>query len=258
VSADGTSSPKGWVDFLASGIERVQDQGDRDEARRLLDQGAYLDAAQVMADALGANDFSMFIRDELVTPRYQPSEMHEQILAIDPKIVITTNYDEIYEDMARAGAAEAGYVVSRYYESHLVNDLRSTRRLILKVHGCVSDPQKVVLTKQQYFDSRRDYPQFFAALDAIFLTHTLLFLGSSFIGDPDIDLLLENAYISAPSEHPHFAVVEAGRHPSVRRALEKTHNIRLLEYEAGSHEEVVDALRRLAEDVEAYRAVGSE
>jgi hypothetical protein len=257
VSEDGSSSPKGWHDFLGSGISRIHEETDAEEARRLLGLAAYLDAAQVMADALGPGDFAKFIYEELVTPRFQPSAIHELILAIDPKIVITTNYDDVYETLARAGAAASGYNVCRYYQSHLVNDLRSPRRLIIKAHGCVSDPQKIVLTRRQYFEARRSYPQFFAALDAIFLTHTLLFIGSSFSGDPDIELLLQNAQISAPSDHPHYAVVEAGRHASVRKAIEETHNIRLLEYDAGQHEHVVDALRTLAEAVEGYRALTS-
>jgi hypothetical protein len=256
LSEDGTTRPKDWRGFLESGISGIANAGDKREATRLLNKGLFLDAAQVMADALGPGDFGMFIDAELVTPRFQPCTIHELVLAIDPKIVITTNYDNIYETFARAGTAAAGYNVVRYYETHFVNDLRSPRRLIVKAHGCVSNAQRIVLTRSQYFEARRTYPQFFAALDAIFLTHTLLFVGSSFSGDPDIELLLENAYISAPSDHPHFAIVEKGRHPSVRRAIEETHNIKFLEYARGRHDQVVDALRALSNDVAAYRAVG--
>ncbi|WP_081665251.1 SIR2 family protein [Mycobacterium sp. UM_CSW] len=247
--------PPGWVDFLQRGIDRIDNGDDRSAAEEQLQQRAFLDAAQILVDALGSADFGLFLRQELEDPGFQPSELHQLVLRIDPKIVITTNYDRIYESLATQGAAAAGYNVCRYYEGHLVNDLRSTRRLIVKAHGCVSDPQKVVLTRRQYFTARRDYPQFFAALDAIFLTSTLLFIGSGFNGDPDIELLLQNVNISAPSQHTHFAIVEAGRHLSVRRAIEETHNIKFLEYPAGQHGEVVAALRDLADSVDSYRAV---
>jgi hypothetical protein len=247
--------PRDWKGFLEAGIHSIGNDDDRVAAQELLDSGAVLDAAQIVADALGPADFARFIRQELGDPGFQPSELHEQVLRIDPKIVITTNYDRIYESLATRGAAAAGYNVCRYHDTHLVNDLRSDRRLIVKAHGCVSDPAHIVLTRRQYFAARRDHPQFFAALDAIFLTSTLLFIGSGFNGDPDIELLLQNVNISAPSTHTHFAVVEAGRHVSVRRAMEETHNVTFLEYEAGHHGQVIDALRRLADDVEAYRAV---
>jgi hypothetical protein len=257
LSEDGTEHPKNWPAFLNAGISRMSNAGDKTEAKRLLRRGLYLDAAQVMVDALGPSDFGTFITDELVVPRFQASRIHELIVAVDPKLVITTNYDDIYESYARSGTAAAGYNVVRYYESHFVNDLRSRRPLIVKVHGCVSNPQKVVLTRRQYFDARRSHPQFFAALDAVFLTHTLLFIGSGFSGDPDIELLLQNAYISAPSEHPHYAIVEQGRHSSVRRAIEDTHNIKFLEYSRGQHPQVVDALETLNDLVDSFRALRS-
>jgi hypothetical protein len=255
VSSSGASPPD-WDTFLKTGVARMASVDDRDAALELLAKGAALDAAQIIADSLGPADFGMFIRQELDDPGFQPSELHELVLTIDPKVVITTNYDRIFESLATSGAAATYYNVCRYYDTHLVNDLRSDRRLIVKAHGCVSNPQKVVLTRHQYFTARRDYPQFFAALDALFLTSTLLFIGTGFSGDPDIELLLQNAYISAPSEHTHFAVVEGGRHASVRRAIEQTHNIHFLEYDKGKHGQVVEGLRQLAEDVAAYRAVG--
>ncbi|MCW2785662.1 MAG: hypothetical protein JWP74_2179 [Marmoricola sp.] len=231
-------------------------EGDRDAALDLLKKGSALDAAQVMADGLGGADFAKFIRDTFETPAFVPSRLHELILEIDPKVVITTNYDTILDGLAQTGKAVAGYNTCRYHDSHLVNDLRSNRRIIIKAHGCVSDPQKVVLTRRQYFAAQRDYPPFFAALDAIFLTSTLLFVGTGFNGDPDIELLLQNGHISAPSDHPHYALVEEGRHPSVRMAIEETYNVKFLEYPKGAHDEVVKALEVLAEDVAAYRSVG--
>jgi hypothetical protein len=254
VNADGLR-PSSWDSFLESGLKRVGSDDDRRAAQEQLAKGAFLDAAQILVDSLDSADFGLFLRQELEDPAFQPSELHDLVLRIDPKIVITTNYDRIYESLVTAGPVAAGYNICRYYDDHLVNDLRSNRRLIVKAHGCVSNPQKIVLTRSQYFTGRRDYPQFFAALDAIFLTSTLLFIGSGFNGDPDIELLLQNVNISAPSQHTHFAIVEAGRHSSVRRAMEETHNIKFLEYPKGEHAEVIEALRALADDVDSYRAV---
>jgi hypothetical protein len=254
VNAAGVA-PASWTQFLANGIERIPAPADRAAAIELLESGYALDSAQILADSLGAGDFAIFIRDELETPGFLPSELHELVLRIDPKVIVTTNYDRILES-AVAGVA-AGYNVSHYYDDHLVNDLRSTRRLIIKAHGCVSDPQRVVLTRKQYFAARRDFPQFFAALDALFLTSTLLFIGSGFSGDPDIELLLQNVNISAPSDHPHYTIIEDGRHSSVIRAIEETHNIKFLQYEQGEHSQVIDALRVLADSVEGYRALGA-
>ncbi|OUS93091.1 SIR2 family protein [Rhodococcus sp. NCIMB 12038] len=254
-SASGVTPPD-WTTFIEAGVGRMSSAGDRDAAMELLRKGAALDAAQIVADSLGKADFALFIRDQFEKPCFLPSELHRLILEIDPKVMITTNYDTILESLARGGAAAAGYNVCRYYDRHLINDLRSNRRVIIKAHGCVSDPQNIVLTRKQYFEARRDSPHFYAALDAIFLNSTLLFIGTGFMGDPDIELLLQTSYIAAPSDHTHYAVVQGGRHPSVTRAIEETYNIRFLEYEEGKHDQVVEALRSLSADVSAYRAVG--
>jgi hypothetical protein len=255
--ADNGQRPPLWELFLEAGIELISNEKDKEAATSLLKDKAYLDAAQVIVDTLGAGDFALFIRGQLEDPGYKPSELHELILSIDPKVIVTTNYDKILETLATQGAAKAGYNVCKYYDSHLVNDLRSDRRIIVKAHGCVSDPQKIVLSAGQYFTARHDYPQFFTTLDALFLTSTILFIGSGFTGDPDIQLVLQNTNISAPSAHPHYAIVPAGRHPAVQRSIEHVHNVKFLEYEAGEHKQVVETLRQLSTDVAAYRSVPS-
>ncbi len=253
---DRGDHPPNWADFLEHGISLIRSPGDQDQARALVKKGAVLDAAQILADCLGSADFGMYVRRELEEPKFCAGDLHKTVIAIDPKIVVTTNYDQILESLATSGSAAEGYNVCRYYDSHLVNDLRSNRRLIVKAHGCTSDPQKIVLTRKQYFTARRECPAFFAALDAIFLTSTLLFIGTGFSGDPDIELMLQNVNISAPSAHPHYAVVPGGRHASVARAIEETYNIKFLEYPEGQHDSVNESLLDLADRVDSYRAVG--
>jgi len=123
----------------------------------------------------------------------------------------------------------------------------------VKAHGCVSDPSKIVLSRSSYFSARRDFPGFYELLDALFLTNTLLFVGYS-LSDPDIQLVLENANISAPSAHPHYALVEKTRHPSIKSAIKKNHNIELVEYPRGNHAAAVDAMTLLRDKVIAFRS----
>ncbi|WP_169800668.1 SIR2 family NAD-dependent protein deacylase [Archangium gephyra] len=244
--------PATWKQFLTNSLKFVRVKTDADEAERLIAKDQLLDAAQIIVDGMDDADFSKFIRDELATPRFQPSKIHEIILDIDPKIVVTFNYDEIYDMYCKQGKAQEGYNICRYYDSHAINDIRSTIRSILKAHGCVSDPSKVVLSRSQYFNARRNYPSFYAILDALFLTNTLLFIGTS-LGDPDIQLVLENVNISAPSSHPHYALVEEGRHSSIKAAMRKTYNLELIEYPAGQHDVAEAALEELKNSVLGYR-----
>lgn len=247
--------PRTWSELLRLLADLVSDASARAEGLALLDKERFLDAAQIFVDAVPTPDFVAFIRREFQQRSFSPSKLVKSLVALDPKVVVTTNYDRIYEAYCESLQQhdKPAYVVRRYYDDGILDEVRSTTRLLLKAHGCATEPQKIVLSRGQYFEARNRYGPFFKILDSVFLTNTLLFIGSS-LSDPDVQLLLENANIAARSSFPHYAVVESGRHPALRRVVRSTYNIELLEYEAGRHELVTDAVAALVDDVEAFRA----
>lgn len=253
LSQDGIRHPPNWQKFLEGALVHVHDPKDKRHAKTLINKGQFLDAAEVITDRSNQADFGNYIRDTFVQPHFAANELHKVILDIDPKIVITTNYDEIYDQYCKSGHAESGYNICRYYETFAVENIRSRIRLVIKAHGCVTDPTKVVLSRSSYFSAKRDFPGFYELLDALFLTNTLLFVGCS-LTDPDIQLVLENANISAPSAHPHYALVEKSRHPSIKSAIKKTHNIELIEYPRGNHNAAIQAMQALKDKVIAFRS----
>lgn len=252
VSRDGTRRPPTWSQFINLLIALIPDEGDRNHAQELAHQQRFLDAAQIVRSTIPMPDFDQVLRQKFRDPAYQPSRLHDLVSQLDLKTIVTTNYDDIYERHTSRGKATDAYNVCNYYETHALNDLRSTTRSILKVHGSFSNPERVVLSLADYFRARRDHPQFYNVLDALFLCSTLIFLGCG-INDPDVNLLLENANISARSSHPHYALVEDVRHVAIKQAYQETYNLRFLEYPAGRHDEVVEALEELVGQVEKYR-----
>lgn len=247
LSADGAKRPPTWAGLLNLLLDSVPDGPNKDYARQLINEKLFLEAAEVICSHVSAADFAAKMRAEFVTPRYQPSEIHKAVLRMDPKIVVTTNYDEIYDKYCATGDATDGYNVCRYYQPHLINDLRSPVRSIVKAHGCMTDPAQIVLTKSQFFKARQANANFFRLLDALFLTHTLFFIGYS-LSDPDIQLLLENTNITAPSAHQHCAVIHRdSMHPAIRNAATKSYNLRFVEYGGVDHSELTIGLQELAD-----------
>lgn len=249
----GTDAPPTWKRLLEDAAAKVQDNHERDEAIGLIGKEQYLDAAQVIWDSLHPPDIHAFLREKFKKPNYEPSEIHTTVVDLDPKIVITTNIDDIYETYCKNAGSDQGYNHCNYYDTHALNDIRSTLRVILKAHGCITDPSQAVMTRRQYFEAKLKHTQFYSLLDALFLTNTILFIGCG-LSDPDIQLVLENANIAVPSVHPHYALVEGGRHHSLVDSIKKTYNIQLLEYANGKHNEAGTALKDLSQRVEAYRA----
>jgi hypothetical protein len=253
---NGISHPPSWRDFLLRALDLVPQPTDQRHIRSLVRQNQYLDAAEILVACSDRADFSDYLRRTFIQPRYSSSEMHKIVLNIDPKIVVTTNYDEIYDHYCISGRAESGYNVCRYYEGFAVDNIRSRIRLIVKAHGCVSDTTKVILSRSSYYRARRDYVGFYSLLDALFLTNTLLFVGCS-LTDPDIQLILENANIAVPSAHPHYALVEKTRHRYLVDAIKGTHNLSLLEYPKARHDIALESLRSLKDKVLSIRSLSA-
>ena len=250
-SLDRKVRPPTWRQLLLNLIGRMRTT-DTDVATKLVDEGKYLEAAEVIVADVSPADLTAFVRDTFVNPRFLPSDIHKVVLQIDPKVTITTNYDDIYDIYCRSGMAAEGYNVAKYYDTHLVSDLRSPVRSIVKAHGCVSDPSKIVLTRSQYFAQRRDHENFFRVLDALFLTNSLFFIGYS-LGDPDIQLVLENAAIAAPVTHPHYAVVGDAVPPALKRSWSLAYNIEFLEYPEGDYSTLNEQLDDLVSLVTEFR-----
>lgn len=252
LSRDGTSRPPNWVTLLSNAADLLNDPADKQLVNSLVSKERFLDAAEIVIAKANTADYSTFIRRTFVDPHFQHSAIHEEIYKLDPKIVVTTNYDDIYETYCKHGKGAQGYNVCRYYESHALNDVRSMMRLILKAHGCVSDPQRTVLARTQYHRARREHPHFYNLLDSLFLSNTLLFIGCSLV-DPDFTLLLENTNIKCPSAHPHYALLESGQPAPLRLAIRTVYNVEGLEFSAGVYREVVEGLKDLNAKVSLWR-----
>lgn len=247
-NADGRS-PKTWERFIRSGLSLVPQDTDRDFIEEALNQKKLLIALQCLYESIDRGTYCHFVEEEYLRPNYNPSDIHKLIAAIDAKIVITTNFDKIYDKVCNP----EGHCKIVYNNSgHLSDHIRSGRRLIIKAHGEIDDVRKMIFTKRQYFEAKRDYPEFYTILGALFATNTILFLGCS-MDDPDVTLLLENIFISTTAFKPHYAVELQGRvHPILKKDWESSYNISLLEY-GPTYDDFTDNIIELESLVSGYR-----
>lgn len=249
----GDGVPPNWEGLLKALRSKLPPtHADLPLVDELLATKNYLDAAEIILGGISHAAYVAAMREIFETPRYQESGIHKAILEIDPKIVITTNFDTIYDHYCRSGRAVDGYNIFKYHDPHLVSDLRTPIRCVIKAHGCITHPDRMVLTRSQFFSAKQEAPHFFKVLDALFLTHTILFVGYG-LTDPDIQLTLENANIAAPASHKHYFVTESGTHASLKTAAERAYNIQFLEFPAGAFGQLEASLEDLAERVKAHR-----
>lgn len=242
-----------WSALLRKLSAQLSMKREREFVGKLINKKQFLDAAQIIRDGIASSDFVAAIRDEIPGTLRKPSSIYELILKIDPKVILTTNYDEFLEQQfLHFSGGNRSHSVAKYTQQHMLDEIRSPMRVIGKIHGCITEPSEIILTRRSYFDARRNHPTFYAIVESLITVNTALFLGYSF-SDPDVSLILENANLRTPSKHQHYALVPRFEHRSLRDALSSAHNIKFVEYPSGEHDNFVGALKELCDGVSQYR-----
>ncbi len=242
--------PKTWETFLRDACASVNPNA---HIRKLLNQKDYLTACEVIKDRLRRDDFIQLVRDEFLTPGYQYAPIHEYIFRLDSRIVATPNFDKIYEVYANH-AANASIVVKHHFDPDVTDAIREDGRLVLKIHGSIDSPDRMIFTRSEYAKARNKYRLFYQVLDALAMTHTFVFLGCG-VSDPDVALLLEDAFFRHPSSRSHVLVIPKGSlHADVIRIVEDTMNLKVILYSPkDNHAELTASLNELGNQVETMR-----
>lgn len=182
---------------------------------------------------------------------FQKNGLHDLISDLFPRIIVTTNYDKILERHF-----QAGYKTLTYEQDDIASHVRQGKFLLVKLHGSVDDPAKMILTRMDFTRLRQSGRNTLDTLEALLLTKTALFVGYS-LDDPDLRLLLENQFGAKGSRPGHFLLASTKTSHAQRHLLKKAYGVNVVEY-SGEHKEGVErSLRALSDLVSAARADGS-
>lgn len=245
--------PKEWKEFLKEAVELVNDLGKRSDINKLIDQNKLLLALQAISDEADPGDYHGLLNRCFNDATFEPSDLHKAIFKIDLRLVITTNFDKIYEKHCLTTSTE-GFKVIPYNSGSLGDEIRSDTSLIIKAHGSIDDVSKMIFTKAEYHAAKEEHASFYSILKALLLTNTCIFIGCG-MDDPDVLLLLEEVRITANPNRPHYALLRDGSHSTyVKRDLASAYNVRALEY-GPTHADLITDLQELLAQVDAIRAV---
>ena len=241
--------PGDWVEFLTGVAETINPKR---HIQSLIRQKDYLTACEVIKKSVGREVFHNALRAEYLTPQYIDAPIHASIFRLDARIVATPNFDKIYETYANH-EAKGSIVIKHHYDPDVAEAIRSTDRMILKIHGTIDSPERMIFTRREYAQARENHRQFYSILEALALTHTFLFLGCG-VNDPDIRLLLEDTFFRHPSSRPHIFALPTGLHKSVAEIMQESMNISILTYSPiKNHKQLVDSVDQLGKMVDEYR-----
>ena len=231
-------------------------ESEADEVESLINCGDFEAAAQKIHDVLCNTIFydrlvamfkDSFIRDESLkkmSVRYLPRLFKNSL-------VITTNFDKVLE---RAFLMEQHSFEEKLVLRHLtpwqaLRVQRGSSHYLIKIHGCVSAPDEVVMTKDSYNDLYQEDSEHIKRLHSILSGNNLLFIGCGLKEDRTVDLL------TGLSTGGHYAILpmdgEAGEEAFEERRAFIADRLQMhcIWYPNGEYHYVEDILEYIYADI---------
>lgn len=242
--------PKDWKEFLTYASTQTT-------KRRLIDglikNADFLTACEIIKQDLGRDDFNTLVRSQFQTPQYQSAEIHKYIFNLDSRIVATPNFDKIY-DVYAENATNGNISIKNYYDDDVADVIRRPEPVVLKVHGNITTPDKLIFSRKDYSRARTENRNFYQVLDALAITHTFIFIGCG-PHDPDVRLLLEDYNYRFRFNKKHFIISpKNATKQDVLNIMEDTMSLKTLTYDARNHHiELTESLEQLVKLVDARR-----
>lgn len=251
---DAGNHPMTWKEFLIKGSGRTElTKKQKMELKTKIRYGDYLMACELLKRYLGDDVFTDFLENSFKKPKFSEAVIHKEIFNLDSRIVITPNFDSIYETFV-SKETHGDVSVKNYYDVDVASFIRKRDPLILKIHGDIGTPGRMIFTQVDYARARNSYSSFYQLLNALLLTQTFLFMGAG-LNDPDIRLLLENyAFQYKTSRKHYFLIPKKQLSEKEVEIYEEALNITFLQYNpADNHKELTESLHILNQLVERKR-----
>jgi predicted ATP-binding protein involved in virulence len=180
--------------------------------------------------------------------RSVPSGYHSQLRRIKFSAVLTTNFDNLLEEVYETSASQ---VYTPKSAESLLAALTRREFFILKLYGTLDQPDTVMIAPAQYEDAITGNRLFSQFMETLFFSRTILFVGASLEG---IEAYLRG--ISLPKEvaRRHYALVAVTERAWRAKAdlLERRYGIKVLPYTpSSSYAELGEFLSLLTEAVQA-------
>ena len=186
--AAGLPTWEGLLDRLAARA------GFREEERTELAQLGAPDRAQLIATRFAQQnrDIGREVRECLDTDG-EVGLPHAMLAGLPVAEFITTNYDDVFEracDATRRPVARLPYTPAR-----------EAQRWLLKMHGCVTVPSDIVLTRRDYMRYAERNAALAGIVQAMLITRHMLFVGFS-LEDDNFHRIVDAVERAMGGQHP--------------------------------------------------------
>lgn len=174
-------------------------QSERNDLTELLSDNAsgeqLIEAASILCKK-NEKKFIKALSDSVDLQDKETSETHKALLKLQPKGILTYNYDEAHENSIKLNnKIDEWNIVLPSDSSNIIKLLQNNlnEQFLLKMHGSIHDKKSMILTRESYRNLFIKYPFYKAFVQQIFTNFNLLIIGFGF-SDPDFEMLLQNVF----------------------------------------------------------------
>lgn len=155
-----------------------------EEEQKALKGLDYLDQPTIMEERMGSEKFRATIAELVGGGLFTPGHA---ILSDMRAPTATTNYDDLFER-----SAQDGEVLRLPWDSLAISEeTGGPKRSLIKLHGCVSHPESIVLTRKDYMRYGSDRQAVRGLVHEKLLTTHIVFIGFS-MTDSNLHLIIDD------------------------------------------------------------------
>lgn len=138
-----------------------------------LSSDEYLKIPQYYYNIYGSEEYKKVIKEELDVER-QPNDIHKLIFKLNPKHIITTNYDRLLEDTVVEQRMLFDVITK---DKDLLDSKKS--KYIIKMHGDIKELDNIVLKENDYLNYSQNHILIETYIKSLLVDNTFLFIGYS-------------------------------------------------------------------------------
>jgi hypothetical protein len=156
-----------------------------------------------------------------------PGDVHRAIAELGANVILTTNYDLLFEAVSGPPARMA--YTWREADKALA-DIEEGRPVLFKIHGSAEHHDTIVMTRAEYAEAALHAP-YQRALSYLLQGYTFLLVGYG-INDPlDLDLVFGlNASAFGAASKTHYALMRDGVSATDRDRWQRDMNVQVVTY----------------------------
>jgi SIR2-like domain len=165
----------------------------------------FLLVLDILKARLGPNDYYRRVIYEIFLPQITDMGLANRLLFRLPvRWILTTNYDSVLNYAAPQGTLSFTWTEARPALEYITR-VNGPAPLV-KLHGCASRPESVILTKAEYVEQSR-HSEYVALRHQVFAQQNILFLGYGMNDPLDLDLAIAAANSQGAAQGDKFALV---------------------------------------------------